>query len=223
MSIDLKKTKHIIWDWNGTLIDDAWLCVEILNQISLRHQKQTIDLDQYRSWFDFPVKDFYTKMGFDFAIDSFERIAVEYIDEYNRRRFECRLHEHAEKLLEYFGQADITQSILSAYQHDMLAEAIEYYKLKDFFVKLSGLNDFYAESKIESGKILIEGLGFDKSHILLIGDTAHDFEVANSIGVDCVLVANGHNSYDKLLGCDKPVFENLGQLIGCKGKDQICC
>ena len=83
----------------------------------------------------------------------------------------------------------------------------------DFFAKVSGLNDFYAESKIEKGKLLIEGLGFDNSQVLLIGDTAHDFEVAKSIGVDCILIANGHNSYEKLLPCNSPLLKNLGQLI----------
>ena len=213
MDIDIKNFKHIIWDWNGTLLDDAWLCVEILNQIITRHKKEAIDIDQYRCHFDFPVKDYYVKLGFDFTKDSFERIAVEYIDEYNRRRFECRLHNDTELILRHFRKANFTQSILSAYQQDMLTEAIEYFKLTDFFVKVSGLNDFYAESKIEKGKLLIEGLGFDNSQVLLIGDTAHDFEVAKSIGVDCILIANGHNSYEKLLPCNSPLLKNLGQLI----------
>lgn len=194
-------------------MDDTQLCVEILNHTLARHEKEAIDLDQYRHYFDFPVKDFYVKLGFDFTKDSFEQIAAEFIDEYDQRRFECRLHKDAKQTLEYFRNADVTQSILSAYQQNMLVEAVEYYKLTDLFVKISGLNDFYANGKAESGKSLISGLDFDNSEILLIGDTAHDFEVAKLIGVDCILISNGHNPYDKLLACNKPVLENLGQLI----------
>ena len=214
MNIDIKKFKHVIWDWNGTLMDDGWLCVEILNQINVLYQKETIDIDLYRRYFDFPVKDFYVKLGYDFTKDSFRQIASEFITEYNQRRFECGLYEDAEATLEYFRTADVTQSILSAHQQDMLAEAVKHYKLTDFFVKLSGLNNFYAESKIESGKTLIEGLGLERSRILLIGDTVHDFKVADSIGIDCVLVANGHYSYEKLRACNGAVFENLGELVG---------
>src|SRR5258708_2287908 len=25
--------RHVIWDWNGTLLDDTWLCVEVLNTL----------------------------------------------------------------------------------------------------------------------------------------------------------------------------------------------
>ena len=25
------KYKHIVWDWNGTLLDDRWLCIEAIN------------------------------------------------------------------------------------------------------------------------------------------------------------------------------------------------
>ena len=214
MNIDLKKFNHIIWDWNGTLVNDTRLCAEILNHTLARHQKETIGIDQYRRHFDFPVKDFYEKLGFDFTKDSFEQIAAEFITEYDQRRFECRLHKDAEQTLEYFRNADVTQSILSAYQQDMLVQVVEYYKLTDFFVRLSGLNDFYANGKVEGGRSLISGLDFDNSEILLIGDTVHDFDVAKLIGIDCILISNGHNSYDRLLECNKPVFENLGQLLG---------
>ena len=25
--------RHIFWDWNGTLLDDAWLCRDVMNGI----------------------------------------------------------------------------------------------------------------------------------------------------------------------------------------------
>ena len=28
-----RKYSHILWDWNGTLLDDAWLCVEVMNSM----------------------------------------------------------------------------------------------------------------------------------------------------------------------------------------------
>ena len=35
--IDLKKYTNIIWDWNGTLLDDAWLCVDVMNGMLKEH------------------------------------------------------------------------------------------------------------------------------------------------------------------------------------------
>ena len=60
------KYKHVIWDWNGTLVDDTWLFVDIMNGVLKDRNLQGITLDDYRNVFDFPVEDYYTKLGFNF-------------------------------------------------------------------------------------------------------------------------------------------------------------
>ena len=39
--------KHIIWDWNGTLLNDRWLCVEGINQALIKRGLNPISEDQY--------------------------------------------------------------------------------------------------------------------------------------------------------------------------------
>ena len=60
--------KHIIWDWNGTLLDDTWLCVEGINQALIKRNLTPISEDRYREVFTFPVRDYYKKLGFDLTI-----------------------------------------------------------------------------------------------------------------------------------------------------------
>ena len=50
---------HIIWDWNGTLLDDAWLCVDVMNGMLRERRLPTRTLDQYKEVFDFPVRNYY--------------------------------------------------------------------------------------------------------------------------------------------------------------------
>ena len=47
----------------------------------------------------------------------------------------------------------------------------------------------------------------------MIGDTDHDKRVADAMGVDCALLATGHNSFERLekLGCK--VFDDHGKLL----------
>ena len=66
------KYKHVIWDWNGTLVDDTWLFVDIMNGVLKDRNLQGITLDDYRNVFDFPVQDYYTKLGFNFSEEAFE-------------------------------------------------------------------------------------------------------------------------------------------------------
>ena len=151
-----------------------------------------VDIDYYRSNFGFPVQCFYENLGFDFKARPYEAIAAEYITEYNRRRFECSLQDSAVEILSALSAKGFTHSILSAYQQQMLDEAVSFYQIRDMFVNCVGMTDFYAHSKIEMGLSLMSQLNLPPSAILMIGDTAHDLEVANQLGIDCILLDHGH-------------------------------
>lgn len=194
----MKTYTHIIWDWNGTLFDDAWLCVEIMNALLQKRSKPQITYPQYLNIFDFPVKDYYRRAGFDFAEESFEILAAEYIHEYDTRQIECTLQPHAQEVLQAYHDRGITQSILSACHQDRLDQIVRYFAIRPFFYELVGLSDYYAACKISNGKKLLDGLGLPATEVLLVGDTTHDFDVAKELGIDCVLIAGGHHSREKL-------------------------
>ena len=52
---------HVIWDWNGTLLDDAWLCVDVMNGMLCRRALPVLTPAKYEESFDFPVLDFYRR------------------------------------------------------------------------------------------------------------------------------------------------------------------
>ena len=56
--------KHIIWDWNGTPLDDRWLCIEAIINTLTKRNMNTITDNEYVELFCFPVKDYYKKLGF---------------------------------------------------------------------------------------------------------------------------------------------------------------
>jgi phosphoglycolate phosphatase len=204
--------KHIIWDWNGTLWDDTWLCVEINNHMLERRSLPPITIGTYRAKLCFPVTDYYCQLGFDYNTDPYPRLAEEFIEEYTRRRFECALHPEARELIATLQAAGCSQAVLSAYQHDTLLQAVKHFQLLEFFDDVIGLNDIYAHGKVENGKQYIAGLDINPTDVLFIGDTIHDFEVAEAMGVQCALVANGHNSRERLEACDVPVLNSLDSL-----------
>ena len=204
--------KHIIWDWNGTLWDDTWLCVEINNRMLERRGLPQIDVSIYRAKLCFPVDQYYCQIGFDYDRDPYRALAEEFIEEYERRRFECALQPGACALIQSMHERTIPQAVLSAYQHKTLLQAVEYFGLTHYFEDIIGLNDIYASGKVENGKQYIAGLGMDPGDVLFIGDTMHDFDVARAMGVRCVLVANGHNSRERLEACGVPVCETLSEV-----------
>jgi len=207
------KYKHIIWDWNGTLVDDAWLCVDIINGQLSKRGLPTITLKRYQDVFDFPVKEYYRRLGFDFNKESFEISGTEFIEVYRKRWRKAKLQDSAIETLTEIQELGIPQTLLSASEQRLLVEMIQFYNLGNYFVRLLGLDDHYAGGKIDIGKKWVAGLNTHPREVLLIGDTVHDHEVAAAIGADCILFSSGHHSYYKLTSCDVPVFETLTEVL----------
>ncbi|MEW6508256.1 MAG: HAD family hydrolase [Bacteroidota bacterium] len=209
----IKKYKHIIWDWNGTILNDVELCVELINWLSHKRSLPLIDIEKYRSVFTIPVKNYYAVLGFDFEKESFEQLGKIWMDEYERRKYECNLYNGVIELLNKIEKLGIGQSILSAYSQHTLNELVDHYRLKKYFTHVVGLDNIYAASKMHLGKDLMKHLGNGKGETLLIGDTVHDFEVASEIGADCVLISSGHQSKKILLECGVKVCDSILELL----------
>lgn len=211
--MNLNDYQHIIWDWNGTLLNDAWLCIESVNVTLEKRGLDPLTMDRYLKIFDFPVVDFYHRLGFDLKKESFSALAVEYHGIYSDRWSECTLKTGALALLQQISDGDANQSLLSAAPQYLLDEGVSHYDLKPFFTSTIGSQNNHAHGKIEDGKELIEKLNIPPHKVLLIGDTTHDYHVADAIGADCVLVLGGHQHQEKLQTCPVPIYDSLEQLI----------
>jgi len=207
--------RHVIWDWNGTLLDDAWLCVEILNGLLRDAGLPPISVEDYRASFSFPVINFYRKVGFDFADVSFDAISERYISAYNGRRYECSLQPRVREALEQIRAAGLEQSVLSAYHQDTLREVVAHYGLTNYFTHLSGLDNIRAEGKLDRGRAHLRALELHEApHIVvLIGDTSHDHEVAAALGADCLLLDHGHMHADRLDACGVPLVGSIDEAV----------
>jgi phosphoglycolate phosphatase len=211
MILNLTKYKHIIWDWNGTLLDDARLCVQILNRMLSDRQMKATTLAQYQMDFDFPVINYYVKLGFDFKKESFDDIAREYINAYDSQYFKCRLRNGVVDIIKALKAKSFSQSVLSASRKSSLLDALQKFGLKDFFENIEGIDDYYAQSKIDIGKKLMENLSLSGKEVLLVGDTTHDYEVACELGADCLLLPAGHQSKERLIACGARVCDSLDE------------
>jgi phosphoglycolate phosphatase len=205
--------RHIIWDWNGTLLNDRWLCIESINQLLSDRRIQSLSEEKYLEIFGFPVRDYYERAGFDFSREDFKVPALQFIDLYDRKRKECELNDNALETLEHFKRTGLGQSLLSASGENVLKDMIAHFKLDNFFSHVTGLNNHYAVSKLELGINLLEKIGRPPGEIIMIGDTAHDTEVARELGVDIILYDRGHFPRHRLNGCGCRIISDLAVLI----------
>ena len=208
----MKRYRNIFWDWNGTLLDDVDECIDIINVSLKKRNLRLLEREEYLEKFRFPVKKYYEAIGFDFSKESFEAAGKEFIEAYSTKMFECRLHSSALEVLQKISAAGLNQYVLSALNDEALQKCVEHYDLADYFESAHGLQDHYAFSKLELGRSLLNGLNIDKNTAILIGDTLHDFEVAQALGIDCILVSAGHNARSRLEKCPVKIYSNLQQL-----------
>jgi phosphoglycolate phosphatase len=206
--------KHVIWDWNGTLLNDTWLCVEVLNGLLAKRGRGPISEQDYRQNFGFPVVHFYDYLGFDTDTDSFKSISHEFISSYEARWFaECALHAETAEVLRDLATLGMSHSVLSAAKQEALDSGIQHFGIRDHFVGLVGADNIYADGKVAQGQRWIEQLHWNPEEVVLVGDTLHDFEVAEAIGTDCILLAHGHHTPERLAESGAPVVHSLRELL----------
>jgi phosphoglycolate phosphatase len=209
----LQNIKTIIWDWNGTLLNDRAICLESINVLLQKRALPQLTDELYREVFGFPVQDYYTQIGFDFEKEPFEVPAHEFIVEFSKRLPQCPLHTNAERALSTFKYMGLKQVILSAMEQEKLLQSVVDLNIEDYFEKIAGLNHDYATSKSQQGLNLLMALKIKPEEALLIGDSLHDFDVARELGCRCVLIADGHQSFHRLKTTGAPVYETLDQLL----------
>lgn len=202
---------HIFWDWNGTLLDDVQQSLDCFSRMLAERGLKPIEgLDDYRKHFSFPVRDYYRHIGFDTEREPFEQLAVQYMKLYHAPDMIWSLHGDVEATLRWISDRGIRQVILTASERGYLDAQLSSFDIDSFFDTLLTLDNIHADGKIGIGRLYLERNPVRRG--LMIGDSVHDHEVASALGLDCVLVARGHNSKDVLAACDVPVFENLTEV-----------
>ena len=145
--------RHILWDWNGTLLDDTAAALATLNQMIAARGGKTIGMDFYRDHFAFPVKPFYDTIGITARDDAeWDAIAREYHEVYAAQ--EKRLNRDARAALETVKNSGARQWIISALRQDLLEGDIAEFELGELFEVLFGTDILDGAAKLERARVL---------------------------------------------------------------------
>ena len=189
------KFRNIVFDFNGTILNDVDLCISLLNEMLVSKNHQEVKREDYFNIFTFPIIEYYKKAGFVFPEDDFDELAVYFIEQYSKRNVECPLYEDVVKVLQYFKNLNKKLAIVSASEINLLKKQLKLNDIDTYFDGVSGLDNIHAGGKIESARRFINEKKYNLDKTVFIGDTLHDGEVAEALGIKCILVARGHQSY----------------------------
>ncbi len=207
----LLKYDRVLWDFNGTLLDDLDHCLATMNTVLAKHGLPLMaDANAYREVFCFPVQKYYARIGLPGDGDGFVAAAHEWIEVYRAGETDLRLRPGVEETLRFISSCGVPQGVLSATEEKMLAEQVSAAGIGNYFDALFGRGDIYATDKSDiAARYAAE---HPQERVLMIGDTIHDYTTAAAGGFDCVLVEGGHQSRAVLKTCGCPVAADFHAL-----------
>ena len=190
---------YILWDWNGTLLDDTQAALDTLNIMLGRRGVKPIALKFFRDHFAFPCRPFYDTIGMHVEDAEWDALAKEYHDIYAEQPKE--LNRETMAALERVKRSGAKQSIISALRQDLLDEVTARMGVAPYMECIYGVDNLDGASKLDRAiELLTHLVGTAEegdrmlSNVVLIGDALHDKEVADALGVKCVLCGQGSHA-----------------------------
>ena len=204
---------YVLWDWNGTLLDDLALNLQVENTLLTRRGLSTIGSREfYLEHFSFPVRKFYEMVGFDFTKEDFTAVSDEYVELYEAGLHTAALFDDVIPTLARLEGLGVRQGIISASEHARLVDEVRAFGIAERFVCILGSENNLGRSKVHVALDWLQKNAIDPRRIAFVGDTIHDRETADALGCDCFFVARGHNARHRLEATGYPVFDSIQAL-----------
>lgn len=203
----------VIWDFNGTLIDDLDLVVRTVNIQLTKRNLPSLTKDDYRDVFGFPVEDYYRRIGVTFEDETIADLSADFFADYAPALKDCPLHDNTLDALRQVEAHGMRQFVLSAMEQGMLRSMISHLNIGHFFDGVYGLAHQKGDSKVMRAQELTRDFDIDPAAALFIGDTDHDAEVAQALGMSVLLISTGHQSTQRLRETGHLVFESYQDLL----------
>ena len=204
-----KRYTHVIWDFNGTVLDDVQIGIDSVNIMLAARGLPTVDsVARYRELFDFPVEDYYRRLGFDFEKEDYQTVlAPAWVALYRGRSDLAPLLPGVRELTAALRRQGIRQTILSASETVMMQDQLRERGALAWFDEIVGNDSIHAYGK--TGLAAAWRQAHPHAQAVVLGDTTHDHEIAVAMGADCILVAAGHHGEERLKACGVPVVKDL--------------
>ena len=205
---------HIVWDWNGTLLDDLPVVILAANASTARFGVGPIDEEGYRDHFTRPVRTFYDSLFGRLVSDAeWEDLNDRFHDEYFTRADTANLASDALDALSAVEDNGWGQSLLSMSPQGWLEQIVGERGLADKFTLIDGLNMETGGLKAEHMKSHLHTLGVDPARTVVVGDTPDDAAAARHVGAHVVLYNGGSHHLPHLEATGAPVAHTLMEAV----------
>ncbi|WP_238175757.1 HAD family hydrolase [Kribbella pratensis] len=207
--------KHVVWDWNGTLLNDNHAVLAAVNEVCAGFGRAELSWGEWQAAYARPMRLSYEQI-LQRALDEEEWAQVDklYHDRYDALLHTCELAAGAHDVLRAWTAGGRTQSLLSMWFHSRLTPTVEHYGLTQYFTRVDGLpGEIGGGSKADCLIRHLEAQQLDPSDVVLIGDVVDDANAAQAAGARCVLVTTGAMTLEALQATGAPVTASITEAL----------
>lgn len=207
----MKDYKVIIWDFNGTLIDDIHAALASVNDMLTKRNQSIIDVETYSKAVDTPIWKFY-EVVFEKGSITPEEAVKEFNSGYDKHLRENPLMDGAREMLSYFEGLKKRQLIVSASNINKVNKSLEALRIREYFTDVLAMDDFNAGDKTFLAKAYLEKNEILPEEAVVIGDCVFDYRMAQEIGADTILNTKGHQARAELSQTKALIIDDLREL-----------
>ncbi|HEY1973421.1 MAG TPA: HAD hydrolase-like protein [Pseudonocardia sp.] len=205
---------HIVWDWNGTLLDDTAATFRAACQVFAVRGLPPVTAEQYRAAYTRPLTDFYRRLfGRDLTPTETAGMDDEFHDVYRAQLAELALADGARQVLAGWRQSGGSQSLLSMFRHEELLPEVRRHGIESEFVLVDGLVGPGGGRKVDHLRRHLAALRLGPEQVLVVGDSTDDAAAAGAVGARCVLYDGGSHPPEVLRDFGVPVVGTLADAV----------
>lgn len=208
---------HLVWDWNGTLLDDLPVVIAATNAAFATIDGPAITADEHRRQFRRPIADYYGEvLGRLIDADEFAALDRVFHEAYRLGLVDTRLAADAEAAMRAWPGS---QSLLSMWFHEELVPVVQRYGLTGLLARVDGLRaGTGGDRKVGHLTAHLAALGVPGQRAVLIGDSVDDADAAAQVGAACVLYTGGFTDPERLREVGVPVADSLTEAVKLAGE-----
>ena len=205
------KITHIIWDFNGTVLDDVEMAVAAVNDMLDSRGLEKTNIDVYKDTLTMPLTEYYKTVGI--YCNDIAGLSLEFRACCDKHAEIAKIADGVREVIDVAKNAGITNVLMSSLYHPHLLAEVEKYGISDMFDEVIGLPDRNLGSKKSNALAYLGRQGIDAKNVLFIGDLISDAQMAQEIGAKAVLISNGHMSFDRCKAQTENTYDNIKEII----------
>jgi phosphoglycolate phosphatase len=212
MTMDCNVIESIIWDWNGTILNDVDNNINAVNMILQKRNLPTISKEEYRRKIKIPIKQFYGDIGLEINDpETYNLITNDYWEYYNMGfKNNTKINDGIENILGKLKGNGINSYLLSATQHDKLIKQVKDKGMELYFNEIIGNSNYEVKNKLDKAQELVKNKNIRIDNTISVGDMINDYELAKELGIKCILYSNGHQEIK--IEKDKNIINNFEEI-----------